>query len=113
MIDKNIALNKKLEARIKEQDKQIAELSKRIEIIDSFRQEDRDNLYIVTETVLQMRNVASSTIRRLISRAYEAHSNRIDEIFGKENDGIMESFLDKDPAEMTLVFEDDDEEIYY
>ena len=113
MIDKNIALNKKLEARIKEQDKQIAELSQRIEIIDSFRQEDRDNLYIVTQTVLQMRNTAGSTIRRLISKAYEAHSNRIDAIFGKENDGIMESFLDNDPADMELIFKDEDEEIYY
>ena len=34
------------------------------------------------------------------------------EIEGRENDGIMESFLDNDPAEMEMVFRDEDEEIY-
>ena len=112
MIDKNITQIKNLEARIKEQDEKIAELEKRIEVIGSFRQQDEDNLYIVTETVKQIPNTAAATMERLSSTAFEAHCNRMKEIEGRETDGIMESFLDDDPAEMELVYRNEDEEIY-
>lgn len=112
MIDKNITRNKKLDAHIQELEKKITKLEKRIEVIDSFRQQDEDNIYIVTETVKQIPKTAAGTMERLSSTAFKAHCNRMKEIEGKGNDGIMESFLDNDPAEMEMVFRDEDEEIY-
>ena len=105
MIDKNITQIKKLEARIKEQDETIAKLEKRIEYVASHSQKDHDELYVISEAVKQIPEIDNWEIEKLFRQAMKAHFYRCDDIEGKEVDGDMEAFYERDPADITFYEE--------
>ena len=105
MIDKDITQIKKLEARIKEQDETIAKLEKRIEYVASHSQKDHDELYVISEAVKQIRGIDRWEIEGLFREAMKTHFNRCDDIEGREVDGEMESFYERDPADITFYEE--------
>lgn len=105
MIDKNITQIKKLEARIKEQDETIAKLEKRIEYVASHSQRDADYLYVISEAVKQIPEIDNWEIEKLFSLSIKAHFNRCDDIEGREVDGDMEAFYERDPADITFYEE--------
>ena len=105
MIDKKITQIKKHEARIKEQDETIAKLEKRIEYVASHSQKDHDELYVISEAVKQIPEIDNWEIEKLFRQAVKAHFYRCDDIEGKEVDGDMEAFYERDPADITFYEE--------
>ena len=115
MIDKNIALNKKLDARIKELEKQIAKLEKRDEELSSFIEQNQDKGYVVQSVLKQIPGVRVYEIAKLMDDAFDSHCNRIKELDGKEptwGNGETESFLDKDLDVANLYSKSEESEIY-